>query len=95
MDSWESASNSLADFNIVSAFNQLVFMRRMFLIACLVFSTQCGNSQVIISLLLGDKLNTGTLEFGLEGGLNWSSLEGLADAKSLLGSTSAFISILS
>ena len=60
-------------------------MRRMFLFICLVFSTHCGKSQVLISLLLGDKLNTGKLEFGLEGGLNWSNLNGLAYAKNLTG----------
>ena len=58
-------------------------MRRMILLVCLVFSTHCGNSQVLISLLLGDKLNTGTLEFGLEGGFNWSTLKNLNGAKNL------------
>jgi hypothetical protein len=28
---------------------------------------------VLISLLFGDKLNTGTVKFGLDGGVNWSS----------------------
>lgn len=31
-----------------------------------------ANSQVLISLLLGDKLNSGKLEFGLDGGMNFS-----------------------
>jgi len=30
-----------------------------------------ANSQVLISLLLGDKLNSPYLEFGLDGGINW------------------------
>jgi hypothetical protein len=34
-------------------------------------------SQVLIALLLGDKLNTGKIEFGLDGGLNYSSIGGL------------------
>lgn len=34
-------------------------------------------SQVLITILLGDKLNSDGLEFGLEGGLNWSSLSGM------------------
>lgn len=33
-------------------------------------------SQVLISLLLGDKLNSDKLEFGLEGGINWSNTSG-------------------
>lgn len=39
-----------------------------------------AQSQVLISLLLGDKLNSDGLEFGLEGGYNWSVINGL-DAK--------------
>jgi hypothetical protein len=35
------------------------------------------NSQILISLLLGDKLNSDKLEFGLEGGFNWSTISGL------------------
>lgn len=34
-------------------------------------------SQVLISLLLGDKLNTGAIEFGLEGGINWTQISGM------------------
>lgn len=44
-----------------------------------------GNSQVLISILLGDKLNSGKMEFGLDGGLNWSTIHGLPEAKSLTG----------
>ena len=36
-----------------------------------------GKSQVIISLLLGDKLNTGAVEFGLDGGINYVSQSGV------------------
>ncbi len=35
-----------------------------------------AQSQVLISLLLGDKLNSDKLEFGLEGGMNWSNTTG-------------------
>lgn len=35
-----------------------------------------AHGQVIISLLLGDKLNSGKVEFGLDGGLNLSSQSG-------------------
>jgi hypothetical protein len=34
-------------------------------------------SQVLIALLLGDKLNTGKIEFGLDGGYNFSSISKL------------------
>jgi hypothetical protein len=34
--------------------------------------------QVIISLLLGDKLNSGQVEFGLDGGVNFPSIRGLS-----------------
>ncbi|MBN2174329.1 MAG: PorT family protein [Bacteroidales bacterium] len=40
-------------------------------------------SQVLISLLLGDKLNTGTIEFGLDGGLNWLTMSNTDNAKYL------------
>lgn len=44
------------------------------LLLCLGLQSQ---SQVLITLLLGDKLNSDGLEFGLEAGLNVSSLSGL------------------
>jgi len=50
--------------------------RYLILIALLIFSIS-SNSQVLISLLLGDKLNSEGLEFGLEGGYNWSGIDGL------------------
>ena len=36
-----------------------------------------SQSQVLISLLLGDKLNSDGLEFGLEGGMNWTNISGM------------------
>lgn len=36
-----------------------------------------AHSQVLISLLLGDKLNSDKIEFGLDGGLNWSKIGNL------------------
>ncbi len=36
-----------------------------------------SQSQVLITLLLGDKINSEGLEFGLEGGLNWTKVSGL------------------
>jgi hypothetical protein len=40
-------------------------------------------SQILISLLLGKHLNTGKLEFGIEGGYNRSYLNGITEAKGL------------
>jgi hypothetical protein len=42
-----------------------------------------ANGQVLIALLFGDVLNTGKVEFGLDGGLNWSQLHGIDQAKDL------------
>ncbi|SNR33720.1 Outer membrane protein beta-barrel domain-containing protein [Lutibacter agarilyticus] len=45
------------------------------------FAFQLTQSQVLISLLLGDKLNTGKISFGLEGGYNLSNISNLEGAK--------------
>jgi len=42
-----------------------------------------AKSQVLISLLLGDKLNTGKIEFGLDGGVNWLTMSNTPKAKYL------------
>lgn len=42
-----------------------------------------GQSQILLSLLFGDKLNSDGLEFGLEGGYNWASIDNLDADKSL------------
>jgi hypothetical protein len=52
-------------------------MKQSFLIAALLSITISANSQVLISILLGDKLNSGKVEFGLDGGLNLSDVQGL------------------
>lgn len=39
-----------------------------------------AKSQILISILLGDKLNSDKLEFGLDGGLNLSDIKGNSDA---------------
>lgn len=53
----------------------------LFLVAFL-FSVS-SQSQVLISLLLGDKLNSGGLEFGLEGGYNFADISGFESSSSL------------
>ncbi|MBL0009788.1 MAG: PorT family protein [Saprospiraceae bacterium] len=47
----------------------------------LVCAAYMGQSQVLISILLGDKLNSGKIEFGLEGGWSMSTLQGLDPVK--------------
>jgi len=39
------------------------------------------NSQVLIALLFGDKLNTPSLKFGLDGGINFANLAGYSGSK--------------
>lgn len=52
-------------------------MRKCLIILSLVLSGYHAQSQVLISLLFGDKLNSEGLEFGLEGGFNWSTISEL------------------
>jgi len=56
-------------------------MRKILLIFTLVIICHTANSQVLISILLGDKLNNGKIEFGLDGGLNLSTVSGLDQGK--------------
>jgi len=60
-------------------------MKRYLLILLVAFFPFLGNGQVLISLVLGDKLNSGKVEFGLEGGANFMTLGGLPQAKSTTG----------
>lgn len=58
-------------------------MKKYLLItACLLFGFTM-QSQVLISLLLGDKLNSGGLEFGLEGGYNFANVSGFESSSNL------------
>jgi hypothetical protein len=52
-------------------------MKKFLLIATLLFVSIESQSQVLITLLLGDALNSDGLEFGLEGGVNWSTISDL------------------
>lgn len=56
-------------------------MRKIILLGLLLFSSYTSNGQVLISLLLGDKLNSGQVEFGLDGGVNFASLRGLDNSE--------------
>ncbi len=52
-------------------------MKKILLILSLVFIGYTAQSQILITLLLGDKLNSDGLEFGLVGGGNWTTISGL------------------
>jgi hypothetical protein len=58
-------------------------MKRIFLMLMILLSSRTADAQVIISLLFGEKLNTGKIEFGLDGGLNLASVDGIDGAKNL------------
>jgi hypothetical protein len=60
-------------------------MKRLLLIPALLFICNTSRSQVLISIIFGDKLNSGKIEFGLEGGANWSTIQGLEGSKTLPG----------
>lgn len=56
-------------------------MKKTLLLLLMLFSISVSYSQVLISLVFGDKLNTGSIEFGLEGGANFSTLSNVEGAK--------------
>ncbi len=60
-------------------------MKKYLLIPFLLIFAFQARSQVLISLLFGDKLNSDKIDFGLDGGLDWSNLHGLPFASSHLG----------
>ena len=51
-------------------------MKKFILIVSMFLCSYASHSQVLISLLLGDKLNSDKLEFGLETGVNFEKIEG-------------------
>ena len=52
-------------------------MKKYFLIIILLLAGVSAQSQILITLLLGDKLNSEGLEFGLEGGINWTNISSM------------------
>ena len=57
-------------------------IKRTFLIGLMILaSAQLSQSQVLISILFGDKLNTPELEFGLNGGWSISYIRGIDGSK--------------
>ena len=53
------------------------------LVIAMMFIGFNAQSQVLLSILFGDKLNSDGLEFGLEGGFNWSDISELEADKRL------------
>jgi len=49
-------------------------MKKLFILIFLFLYSYNIHSQVLIALLLGDKLNSGKIEFGLDGGLNFARI---------------------
>jgi hypothetical protein len=58
-------------------------MRKNFLLLIFLLGSISAQSQILITLLLGDKLNSEGLEFGLAGGMNWSNIGKMEAGKSL------------
>lgn len=58
-------------------------MKKVLLTIAVLLLCRTAEAQVIISLLFGEKLNTGKIEFGLDGGLNLASIDGIDGAKNL------------
>lgn len=52
-------------------------MKKHLFILFFLFVGYTMQSQVLIALLLGDKLNTGNIEFGLDGGFNYSNISNM------------------
>lgn len=55
-------------------------MKKLLVLGLLLMVGKISHSQILISLLLGDKLNSDKLEFGLDGGVNFANVEGLPGA---------------
>ena len=56
-------------------------MKKILLTLVFVLFSIGVNSQVLIALLLGDKLNSGKIQFGLEGGYSLSTITGLESTR--------------
>jgi hypothetical protein len=52
-------------------------MKKIITLIGLIIISYKGHSQILISLLFGDKLNSDKLEFGMDGGLNVSTIQGM------------------
>jgi hypothetical protein len=57
------------------------FRKMLIPVLAIMLVSQVMQGQVLISLLFGDKLNSPTLKFGLDGGANFSTISNLSGAK--------------
>ncbi len=55
-------------------------LKPLIILLCLMMLSNLSRSQILISILLGDKLNSGAIEFGLTGGFNRNNLIGLKNS---------------
>jgi Outer membrane protein beta-barrel domain len=60
-------------------------MKKIFFVFVIILSAITTQGQILISILLGDKLNNGNIEFGLDGGVNFMSLPGLNESSTTPG----------
>jgi len=58
-------------------------MKRTILLVAFLLTAYTANSQVLISLIFGDALNSPNVEFGLDGGVNFANISNLETSKSL------------
>ena len=58
-------------------------MKKFFIAFALLIMGSTASSQILISLLLGDVLNSDKIEFGLDGGINFGNIASLEPSKSL------------
>lgn len=58
-------------------------MKKTILIVAFLLTAYSANSQVLISLVFGDALNSPNVEFGLDGGVNFGNIANLESGKSL------------
>lgn len=58
-------------------------IKKILFILTLSFVGIQAHSQILISIIFGDKLNSPNLEFGLEGGYNWSKISNFQTSKPL------------
>ena len=58
-------------------------MKKTLILATFLFISYSASSQVLISLLLGDVLNSDKVEFGLDGGVNFANIANLETSKYL------------
>ncbi len=52
----------------------MTVMKKLLLVLGLLTVSYTANSQILLSLIFGDKLNSDGLEFGLDGGVNWTKI---------------------